>query len=228
MNKKGIEKMSFEENFGIVNAFLVAMAYQAKGDWAKILGMVKGKKYITPQEIEEGLDYIEKKGFGTPITFGSEDYPETLMKVTCPPFVVLAKGNRNLLYADEAQRNETLAVVISDKTPKSLIDYARTAMEEDLALVAVSTKDTMRTKFEKEVERYCKAGKGLLLTEGVNKSKERQEDIAKAVDIIDQLGYDYPDEEMLSEKISDLGLFIRYRTADRLTYHDKDEKKEME
>ena len=72
---------------------LVAFSEKYEGNFEKILKAVVYKERLTDKEIDKLNDKVDEKY----VTVMSEDYPEVLKGIDCPPIVMFYEGNMDLL-----------------------------------------------------------------------------------------------------------------------------------
>ena len=72
---------------------LVAFAEKYQGDFKEIFKAVAYKERLTDNEIDKLNDNVDEKY----VTVMSEDYPEVLKGIDCPPIVMFYEGNMDLV-----------------------------------------------------------------------------------------------------------------------------------
>ncbi|RGX62714.1 hypothetical protein [Thomasclavelia ramosa] len=72
---------------------LVAFAEKYQGDFKEIFRAVAYKERLTDNEIDKLNENVDEKY----VTVMSEDYPEVLKGIDCPPIVMFYEGNMDLL-----------------------------------------------------------------------------------------------------------------------------------
>lgn len=70
--------------------------------------------FDSPSALENELSLLSEHD-ETAVVFGSEDYPEELYNLSCPPLIIYARGNISLL------KKEKFAVVGSRRTPPNIL-----------------------------------------------------------------------------------------------------------
>lgn len=78
---------------------LVAFAEKYQGDFKEIFNAVAYKERLTDNEIDKLNDNVDEKY----VTVMSEDYPEVLKGIDCPPIVMFYEGNMDLLKGEVYQ-----------------------------------------------------------------------------------------------------------------------------
>ena len=78
---------------------LVAFSEKYEENFEKILKAVVYKERLTDKEIDKLNDKVDEKY----VTVMSEDYPEVLKGINCPPIVMFYEGNMDLLKGEVYQ-----------------------------------------------------------------------------------------------------------------------------
>lgn len=76
-----------------IDEILLYFSYIHNGDWNKIYDSIDRKEKVDQDELDEILTKVKCKF----ITILSQDYPEELKRIPCPPYVIYYMGNKRIL-----------------------------------------------------------------------------------------------------------------------------------
>ncbi len=115
-----------------MNNILLFFAIKYNGDWNKIAKAISANESVRNQDLEKCLNQYKNLGY---VTILDINYPQSLLKLTKPPFVLFYKGNIKLL-----NYNPKIAVIGSRKNSQNgkdkTIDLIKIAVANQQLIVS--------------------------------------------------------------------------------------------